>query len=794
MSKNVHRTNNIPKLQRIFSWFLSVSFLFIMSFGWLTAQYPPQKARATGEKMVLLWDTALGGNIPTGWTNASATYGGYFLRGDTVANATASSSPTHSHDRGSVAFTSQNSPPLAMKCNKPATSLAAIPHSHDITSFSMDVAIVLPVYRNLIAITYDSGIPTELPQYAIALFDAAVGTGFSSYSSQNGKMIRIDTTSGGTGGSTTHTHTNLSITSDVPDGFPGLMTSATDIYVTSNTHTHSYTATSPESSDHTPKHTETILGSVTSSGGTAIPVDMIAMFNGDPNADSANWDVISDSAEAFGAVFIEAQSSYQTGQGSATHDHTLSVTSSTATATAGGTTGSPNVSAIGAHAHTISGTFASASNDPPYINVVVAKKSAAYVPEMNNWRWYADEADAAVDVPYANENTVPPQIENGKSIPYKLRINLTETGGLAENDSRKILQWSTSTGGPWTAVAAITDITPGLVWKFYDGGGTDGATIPSKVLSDSSAVSLGTHNEAFTGSQTNSDHPASTTVEWEFSFYSVDSVSPNVTYYFNIKDEVLDKDISLASGKSYPQLTTASSFALSIDSPSSVAFGDFQLGNSQPFEYDFSDPTETIVARDNRGSAAGWSLTAAMNPELRATFTAPYCGSVNFTGSGLDDMTVSSCDNTLSAITVYKVEISSTATPNVFLWYSDGESLGEKNCSTDPILLEEEVYIVFENTTGHTAGNYWEFTAYPEVIVTIEDGDTYWITNTITGVFDASTTGVSGETGSYMGGPITAATATSTNGIGGFEFTPSMQLRNLLYAGSYAGSLVFTFL
>ena len=358
------------------AWILT----FMLAIGWQIAPFMPNPhappAEATGEKMVLLWDTALGGTVPLGWRNASLTYGGYFLRGDTVANVGNPTSPTHDHTSGTVAFQSQNTPTIVARSHKTNTDIA-LTHGHAISMFAMDVATILPVYRNLIAIACDSGIPATLPQYAIALFDTTPGAGFSSYSSQNSNMIRIDSTSGGTGGSTNHTHTNLVIASDAPDTTQ-LVTAGAGYTTSSAAHTHSYVGTAPASSDHTPLHTEVILGSVTNSGGTAIPIGMIAMFNGDPNIDDSNWDVISDPAEAFGEVYIEAQASYQTGQGYATHTHSINVASSVVPDDIDVVDGSPNVSGIGAHTHTISGNFSDENNEPAYINVVVAKKEASF--------------------------------------------------------------------------------------------------------------------------------------------------------------------------------------------------------------------------------------------------------------------------------------------------------------------------------------------------------------------------------------------------------------------------------
>lgn len=362
-------------LTRSIAWFM----VFWLSVGWhWSAFFPIQTAKATGEKMILLWDTALGGTVPTGWTNASATYGGFFLRGDTIANVGTTASPTHSHTQNTVAFVDASTPTTTARVNNPQVSFTNTPHGHAVSTFSMDTSSILPTYRNLIAITYNSGIPTTIPRYAIALFDSAPGAiaGWTGYSSQNGNMIRIDSTSGGTGGGTTHTHANLSITSGISnsnvDG-----NAASTISPADGNHTHTYgPTTSPVSSDHTPLHTETILG-YPDSADVAIPSGMIAMFDGDPNIDSSGWSVLSGAGGAFNGVYIEAQSAYQTGQGSATHNHALSVTSSTYTAGPIADNKGAQSAMMSSHSHTISGDFSSENNTPPYKNVVVAEKATA---------------------------------------------------------------------------------------------------------------------------------------------------------------------------------------------------------------------------------------------------------------------------------------------------------------------------------------------------------------------------------------------------------------------------------
>ncbi len=239
-----------------------------------------------------------------------------------------------------------------------------------------------------------------------------------------------------------------------------------------------------------------------------------------------------------------------------------------------------------------------------------------YTPKINNWQWYADEINATPLTAYAAENTAPPQIEMGKSIPLKLRINLTETAGVGENDSRKVLQFGTDQVN-WTNVGSTSDTL--FPFRYYSGGGgDDNVTLPSALLNGSDPDYRGIHNESNSNGPSFSDHRASTTTEFEYCIenYSADA---NTIYYFNIRDEILVADIPLGSGKSYPSLRTAASYDLTVSAPSAVYLGSWQIGSSPYHSYTF-DLGEEITIRDNRGvtggNSAGWSCTAAVTTEL----------------------------------------------------------------------------------------------------------------------------------------------------------------------------------
>ncbi len=492
-----------------------------------------------------------------------------------------------------------------------------------------------------------------------------------------------------------------------------------------------------------------------------------------------------------------------------------------------------------------------------------------YMPRSNNWRWYADEEDTTPGTAYAVENTAPPQIEMGKSIGFKLRINLTEVGGQAENNNRKKLQYATSTTGPWTLVGETTDIDK--LFRYYDGGGVADALVNASTLL-TGTTARGIHNESNSNSPSNSDHAANAVVEHEYTIENYDAAA-NTTYYFSLKDQTVGL-ITLASGKSFPSLTTASSYSLTTTAPPSVYLGSWQIGSSEYHSYTFNSLAsgEEINMRDNRGqiagSSSGWSLSADITTELIYTVSTAYCSSVSFTGSGTDDMSADCSAFNGSVDTDYKIEIDShydaaasftmsglfvrinspghgielgsfqaievtnttnyngtytendnliyidannvditipyvsdeTGTieynPNTFKWSDDGGSTWDgTGYLIVPLIglpLNNGVTVTFTNALGHQTGDYWTFTAYPGEVYTIPKSDMYWITNPITGLYDAPTTNMSGNSGEYMSSAVTAVlvSGNAKDGLGGFSILPTLRIYNASTPGDYIGGVI----
>jgi hypothetical protein len=178
--------------------------------------------------------------------------------------------------------------------------------------------------------------------------------------------------------------------------------------------------------------------------------------------------------------------------------------------------------------------------------------TAGYVPETRNWRWYDDENNATPVSPLAPENVTPSEITNGEAV--KLRITVDEMNGENGVAQKFFLQYSTVSdfSSGVKDVAATSTCHSGAEWCYVDAGGTDNATIATRLLSDS--LANGTHNEAPTTTSTFGPL-ASTPTEFEFTIVH-SAAAPNTTYFFRLYDYTSGRAVPFAPGESYPSLTT----------------------------------------------------------------------------------------------------------------------------------------------------------------------------------------------------------------------------------------------
>ncbi len=138
------------------------------------------------------------------------------------------------------------------------------------------------------------------------------------------------------------------------------------------------------------------------------------------------------------------------------------------------------------------------------------------------------------------------------------------------------------------------------------------------------------------------------------------------------------------------------------------------------------------------------------------TFTA-----FTFTGSGADDCAIDpSADYTGTATMLaqtYRVEIDLSGTPDEFKWSKDGGTTWEaENVAITGAAqeLEDGVIIAFGTTTGHTLGDYWDFTCDAtahvwQLLGTASIDPQFWTTGTA--VLLATTSGTSDALPSHSG-------------------------------------------
>lgn len=313
--------------------------------------------------MILFWD---GGAAPSGWTIVSNVGGDFyqkFPRGAATYGVTGGTD-THTH---TVSLVSVGAPATTAVRSGATINPASTTHTHTLASGSTNAVSNLPSYRNLQVIRCN-GVPTTIPAGAIAIFDTTTPSGWTRYSAEDNVFIQGEATAGGIGGSDTETH-SVSISLAASSGTTGLLNNSTTASVANDAHTHTGNGTTALV-DKRPQYITVILARANSN--TTIPGGMIAMFDASP---TGNWNVLSSVGGDFNSRFIVGSTSYGTKGGSDSHTPAnLSITTGVPSLTVvARTTGSNTNVASSSHTHSVTVSFGSSSDLPPYIDVIFAK-------------------------------------------------------------------------------------------------------------------------------------------------------------------------------------------------------------------------------------------------------------------------------------------------------------------------------------------------------------------------------------------------------------------------------------
>jgi hypothetical protein len=196
-------------------------------------------------------------SLPTGWTRYSV-QDGYFLFANNTANFTGGSN-THTHTV--VAGLGASSGTASTRTGGGQTTVAGAGHTHAAgtgTSSSVDHR---PLFLNVVLAKANTDTPLPYAQGFIAMFSDDLPEGWSNLSQPGqsfyDRHLVGAATYGGTGGSASHSHTNLAVTVGTPSATVSTRSGGSTF--SSATHTHSVTV-SFSTADHRPPYINVIFG------------------------------------------------------------------------------------------------------------------------------------------------------------------------------------------------------------------------------------------------------------------------------------------------------------------------------------------------------------------------------------------------------------------------------------------------------------------------------------------------------------------------------------------------------
>lgn len=576
-------------------------------------------AKAAGEDLIIMWDGS--GSAPTGWTYISDSGGDLYQKMPRGASSYGGTAGSDTHTP-TMSYVSEGAG-ATVNIDPVGTAFADGNHSHNsFSASSVTSATSLPSYSSLRFIKYNTGIPTQIPSGGIVMFDATVPTGFTRYSAQDGLFLRGDATAGSTGGASTNNHSvtyTLTAEGGAARGAIGITATRAGL----SGHTHNGAGTS-DSITHNPINVQVILGKANSD--INLPSGAIGMFDASV---SAPWTLLSGSGGVFENRYIQANSTYSTALGSATHTHANQAITSGAPGNAAAVITTPVFAAsTNTHTHSVTVSYGASDNAPVYRDVIIAKYEPVYAPATRNWRWFDAENVANPNTTnggnittgdaMASEDTMPSNTRIAyASNAKKLRIVVGDDGGLGATDVKFWLQYSVAP----TFIPAFDLADQGGTgdpFRYYNGANvSDDDAISTTRLTGSPTA--GRHNEDKTtgggaGGGSTFDPAASTNYEHEFTIqnYSADAAKQ---YYFRLRycatstASCTAATVALGSGAATPSLTTASAYDLEVaQAPGDVALGNYGLGGSGNHTYNFTASQE-ISFWDKRGTGVAYDVT-----------------------------------------------------------------------------------------------------------------------------------------------------------------------------------------
>ncbi len=308
-------------------------------------------------------------SCPSGWST-DTNFDGRFPYGGSSSGTTGGSA---SHNHAQINISTDVAPQTGTNetfCGSPTSFYTSDNGAH--TGLKADISTnssVLPPYLDMV---YCNKSKLDIKSGLISQFDTTAPSGWSRFTSLDAKFPRGAATYGGTGGSTTHTHSFTGgYTTSASNG------SAVQVFDTGacdggvvggagSTHTHVSNGGTTGSGDNTPPYLNMVFASKDGDGvGVAGQISMVS------STPPLGWTRFS----GLDAKIPQGNSSYGGTGGTSTHTHSITVTTDGNSNSYIG--GADDASGADDPSHTHSGTTTTdtQSNLPPYYTTVFAKRN-----------------------------------------------------------------------------------------------------------------------------------------------------------------------------------------------------------------------------------------------------------------------------------------------------------------------------------------------------------------------------------------------------------------------------------
>ncbi len=494
--------------------------------------------------MIAFWD---GGAVPSGWTciscNSGEAFFDRFVKGAATYGTTGGADTT-SHTAAWVSSNSSTNPGNNLKTANKQT-LAAGVHAHNsLNSGSAAAVSTLPAYRTLkVIINNNPGEPATLPAGLIAVFDAAVPTGWTRYSPQDNNFIRGSGTENTSAGANTHSH-SVSITT----GSPSATVTGDDpnnINIATSTHTHTGSGTT-NSSDNIPPYLDVVLGKLNSE---SAPLDgLIMIWNDTP---PVTWDLVSNTGQAFNEKFIRGAATYGGTGGSSTHNHAnIAIDTGAPSASVSSRSDVQVSGATTTHSHQITVSFSSPNHEPANRQAIFAKRNAAQpIINQEKFRWKWTNNTFAAD----NDTNITVDDSNINNLKFKLAFKINNTGGSTSGLTQFRIEGCAGEGCSFAA-----GLPTG--WGYITGG-----TLGAQAFAECTTSEL----EEKENSSTNIDIASNACAELQWHIQAPDTAGSNV-YWFRVNNTNSTKGNYTASPAKVTVVNNAPAVSNVVASPAFV--------------------------------------------------------------------------------------------------------------------------------------------------------------------------------------------------------------------------------